>query len=190
MTDLETASTQQPSDTRSDRAPDAGDLAFRSGPLEQGHALAFLADRSVGAPTLSLVLGTPGDDTLHGGNGSDLVLGFGGNDLIHGNGGSDVIVGGPGNDGLHGGAGDDIFVFRPGDDGFDTIVDFEPGDRILLLGATEDQISFIPTPSGIYDPPSGIDLIYLTGNVGLPVLSFPGLTNADFQWVEDAIIFG
>ena len=60
----------------------------------------------------------------------------------------------------------------------------------LLLGANEDQISFIPTPSGIYDPPSGIDLIYLTGNVGLPVLSFPGLTNADFQWVEDAIIFG
>lgn len=184
----------RPHATEFDRAPDPESPASWGKPSEQGHTPAFHFDRAMGAPTPSFVFGTPGNDTLQGGRGGDLILGFAGNDLIHGNGGNDVIVGGPGNDRLHGGAGDDIFVFRPGDDGFDTIADFEPGDRILLLGATEDQISLIPTPSGLYDPPSGIDLIYSVpteyGSAGRPVLYFPGLTNADFQTIEDAIIFG
>lgn len=171
MTDFKAASAH-PHDAGFGRAPDPEGPAFWSNPQE-----------------LSFAFGTPGDDTLHGRNGSDLILGFGGNDLIQGNGGGDIILGGPGNDTLRGGAGDDIFVFSPGD-GFDTIADFEPGDRILLLGISADEASLIPTPNGLNGPPSGIDLVYGLANEGQGVVYLPGLTNADFQSVQDALIFG
>ena len=139
--------------------------------------------------SFSLVLGTPGNDTLLGQRGGDVILGFGGDDLIRGRGGSDVIVGGTDSDTLYGGGGSDIFVFKPGD-GFDKIADFQPGDRILLLGVPENETGFIPTPNGLNGPFIGIDVVYSTPDNGQGVVTLAGLKNTDFQWVQDAVIYG
>lgn len=72
--------------------------------------------------------GTPGPDTLVGGNGADLLNGQAGNDRLYGGRGPDLINGGPGADVIwtgkggaqdgdraHGGDGDDkIFNFGSG----------------------------------------------------------------------------
>jgi Ca2+-binding RTX toxin-like protein len=139
--------------------------------------------------SFSLVLGTPGNDTLLGQKGGDIILGFGGDDLIRGKGGSNVIVGGTDNDTLYGGGGGDLFVFKPGD-GFDTIANFQPGDRILLLGIPENETGFIPIPNGLNGPFLGIAVVYSTADNGQGVVELPGLKNADFQWVQDAVIYG
>ena len=50
-----------------------------------------------------VIVGTPGDDVIHAGNGGALVFGLGGNDTITGGNGKDCLVGGDGNDTLVGG---------------------------------------------------------------------------------------
>ena len=72
------------------------------------------------------IVGTPGDDVLHGtpdrdviwaGNGDDEVFGSLGNDLLCGGPGADVVHGGRGNDEVDGGAGDsDRAIGGLGDD--------------------------------------------------------------------------
>ena len=62
-----------------------------------------------------------------------LVANGGGPQTLTGGAGNDTLIGGPGNDTLYGGPGNDTFVFRRGE-GFDTIADFEPGDRVQIFG--------------------------------------------------------
>lgn len=77
-----------------------------------GHSVPVVAPREV--PKL-LVTGTPGDETVAGGDGAE------------------QIVAGPGADILSGGGGGDDFVLEPGF-GRDWIADFQPdaGDRIVV----------------------------------------------------------
>jgi len=67
---------------------------------------------------------------------ADKFVGGTGNDRLTGSGGNDTLVGGGGNDTLNGGVGsDDVFAFtlRPNaNTNMDTIVNFDPGDRIHL----------------------------------------------------------
>ena len=49
-------------------------------------------------PTLNVIVGTDGPDSLGGGPGNDAISGFGGNDLLFGGGGIDTIDGGAGID--------------------------------------------------------------------------------------------
>lgn len=58
---------------------------------------------------VATIVGTPGDDVLHGGPGNDVIVGLDGSDRIDGRGGDDVICGGDGHsdDSLHGGPGND-----------------------------------------------------------------------------------
>jgi Ca2+-binding RTX toxin-like protein len=64
------------------------------------------------------------------------MQGKGGNDSLHGNSGNDTLIGGTGRDSLWGGKGNDTFVFesewdsRPDYYNWDTIMDFEVGDKI------------------------------------------------------------
>jgi Ca2+-binding RTX toxin-like protein len=51
-----------------------------------------------GSAASELIIGSPGDDTLRGGNGNDCVLGGSGDDSLRGDGGTDVCIGGPGAD--------------------------------------------------------------------------------------------
>ncbi|MEU8331812.1 hypothetical protein [Micromonospora sp. NPDC048839] len=71
------------------------------------------------------IMGTAGDDILHGSSGPDEIYGLGGDDIIYGGGGVDTIHGGGGDDVLFGndcgdfivgGAGDDVLAGLYGDD--------------------------------------------------------------------------
>ena len=74
-----------------------------------------------------VIVGTPGDDVIHAGNGGALVFGLGGNDIIYGGNGKDCLVGGDGNDALIGGNGKDVLL---GGDGDDTLYGGGDGDVI------------------------------------------------------------
>jgi hypothetical protein len=77
-------------------------------------------------------------NTLTGNSGNNTLYGLAGNDTLNGGAGADALVGGTGMDKLTGGLGNDRFVFDDGDfasktsSGADTIVDFQPGDKIDL----------------------------------------------------------
>ncbi|MGL4501679.1 MAG: calcium-binding protein, partial [Planktothrix sp.] len=85
-----------------------------------------------------LVTGNAGDDQLSGGEENDTLIGGQGNDQIMGDAGDDWLSGNRGNDSLIGGEGKDIFVldsnnFSNNLELSDVIVDFEPGEDIILL---------------------------------------------------------
>ena len=63
-----------------------------------------------------VVVGNPGNDTLHGGFGNDDLDGGHGNDVVFGDNGRDVVKGGPGDDTVYGGNGDDSIDGNSGND--------------------------------------------------------------------------
>lgn len=68
------------------------------------------------ASTVTVIVGSAGDDVLIGTPGPDLIMGLGGQDYIDGGGGVDVILGGPGDDTIIGGPGNDFVDGGAGDD--------------------------------------------------------------------------
>lgn len=93
-----------------------------------------------GTPERDVIWGGPGDDDLHSSLGNDLVCGAGGDDVIHGGRGNDEVDGGPGTDRVIGDLGDDKVTGGPGDAdeaaghlGIDTI-NGGPGDFDLVHG--------------------------------------------------------
>jgi Ca2+-binding RTX toxin-like protein len=64
------------------------------------------------------IVGTSGNDALHGTPGRDVIAGRGGGDWVNGNRGNDLICGGAANDTLKGGKGKDSLT---GDKGNDTL---------------------------------------------------------------------
>ncbi len=78
--------------------------------------------------------GTPGNDTIQGGNGNDQLFGYAGNDTISGLGGNDGLIGGTGDDILDGSDGSDTYFYNLGD-GADEIRDYSlnPHDNVLSL---------------------------------------------------------
>lgn len=89
-------------------------------------------------PSWGDIAGTGSSETLTGTAAGERIFGLGGSDWLEGGGGRDVLIGGSGNDKLFGGAGEDTFVFqsetRDGVAHFNAILDWEPGDRIQLIG--------------------------------------------------------
>jgi Ca2+-binding RTX toxin-like protein len=83
--------------------------------------------------TNGIVFGFDGNDTLIGGDGNDTLIGGAGDDLLIGGAGNDLLIGGDGNDTLVGGLGSDRF-FLSLNSGTDTILDFEIGKDLLVLG--------------------------------------------------------
>ena len=73
------------------------------------------------------IVGTPGNDTLTGGNGNDVICGLGGNDVLTGGNGDDRLYGGSGNDRLDGGNGRDNLQ---GAAGTDTLVGGNDNDTM------------------------------------------------------------
>jgi 4-amino-4-deoxy-L-arabinose transferase-like glycosyltransferase len=62
------------------------------------------------------ILGSSADDRIVGSDGDDIIHGLGGNDRIIGKSGNDVICGGQGNDTLSGESGDDKLIGNEADD--------------------------------------------------------------------------
>ncbi|PZQ50762.1 MAG: hypothetical protein DI556_06495 [Rhodovulum sulfidophilum] len=79
--------------------------------------------------------GTSASETIIGNDQANYIQGGRGDDILLGGKGDDVLIGQWGNDILTGGAGKDRFVYKdPAGMGWDTITDFEKGDRIDLTG--------------------------------------------------------
>lgn len=85
-----------------------------------------------------------GNDFVRGGNDNDQIFGEQHNDVLFGNNGDDIISGGAGINLVSGGGGSDRFVLEPG--GLTTIIDFELGEDLLVLGEnlTFDQLTLVP----------------------------------------------
>ena len=65
------------------------------------------------------IVGTDGDDVIHGTNKKDVILGLGGDDVIYAGNGKDVVCGGGGNDEIFGGNGEDVLDGGAGTDVLD-----------------------------------------------------------------------
>jgi Ca2+-binding RTX toxin-like protein len=81
---------------------------------------------------LAKIVGTDGDDVLHGTSGRDVIWGGKGDDTIYGSLGNDLLCGGPGADLVHGGRGNDKADGGTGD--YDRVVG-DLGDDHVLGGA-------------------------------------------------------
>lgn len=89
-------------------------------------ALALTAVTGVAAPSSAAartcfgrhatIVGTGGDDDLHGTKGRDVIIGLGGNDEIEGREGKDLVCAGDGNDQVRGNTGRDKIDGGPGRD--------------------------------------------------------------------------
>jgi len=96
-------------------------------------------DTLVGGGGNDLVISDGGQDTLEGRVGFDHLLGGSEDDVLSGGIGRDRLNGGPGNDTITGGASIDRFIFATNREfdaevmGSDRIMDFNPGQDIILL---------------------------------------------------------
>ena len=99
-------------------------------------------DSLMGGAGANLAYGNLGNDTCDGGAGNDIVRGGQGDDSLNGGAGDDFISGDRGNDTLVGGAGADIFHSFAGAD-IDRVLDFTlaEGDRIRLDPGTTWRVS-------------------------------------------------
>jgi len=78
------------------------------------------------------IIGTEGNDVIHGTPHRDVIWGGDGDDVIYGSLGNDLICGGPGADLIHGGRGNDLLDGGAGDD---DRVSGDLGDDKVLGGA-------------------------------------------------------
>ncbi|MGQ4650490.1 calcium-binding protein [Lyngbya aestuarii] len=82
--------------------------------------VSFLNSTSSGTLiSIENIIGSRGNDFLHGDNGNNYLYGKNGNDYLYGNDGNDVLNGGLGNDYLNGGSGLDVVVHDGRAGGFD-----------------------------------------------------------------------
>ena len=94
-----------------------------------------LAAPSCGGHAATIV-GTAGDNTLHGTGGRDVIVGGRGGDEIYGHGGRDLVCGGGGGDRIQGGVGFDALY---GNDGGDR-VDGDSGSDLVSGGGGSDSL--------------------------------------------------
>jgi Ca2+-binding RTX toxin-like protein len=78
---------------------------------------------------LATIVGTSGDDVLHGTPSRDVIWGGEGDDTIHGSLGNDLLCGGPGADVVHGGRGNDVVDGGAGDG--DQVIGDLGDDKVL-----------------------------------------------------------
>jgi len=88
------------------------------------------------------LIGSAFNDILHGDADNNVLTGGAGNDQLDGGAGDDVLIGGAGNDLLVGGSGNDTFLGTTAELNGDTILDFSPGDKIVISDATLAGFSF------------------------------------------------
>jgi Ca2+-binding RTX toxin-like protein len=81
-----------------------------------------------------VIVGLDGNDTLHGGTGADRLCGNNGDDILHGDGGGDRLIGNAGNDTLDGGGGDDALH---GGEGNDTLNGGRGDDELFGSGGDD-----------------------------------------------------
>lgn len=94
--------------------------------------------------------GGSGADAINGNNDLDTLYGGSGNDVLQGSNHNDILVGGYGADTLTGGNGSDTFRYLSALDTGDTIMDFEPGDKIDLTAfAPSSFVGLLAAPGAV-----------------------------------------
>ena len=100
------------------------------------------------------IVGTSGDDALHGTPGPYVIAGRDGSDRVFGNRGNDVMCGGPGGDKLEGGKGGDDLFGGPGND----TLNGGRGTRDFCQGGKGNDSPEIPvSPPSSFQPVSGCE---------------------------------
>src|ERR1700760_2027697 len=84
------------------------------------------------------IVGTAGDDVIHGTDGADVIWGGPGDDKIYGGLGNDIVCGGPGDDLIHGGRGND---WIEGGAGADRVFGDLGDDHVGGGGGDRDEVS-------------------------------------------------
>ena len=107
------------------------------------------------------VVGTSGNDHLHGTPGDDVIVGLGGDDRIRGGGGDDVLCGGAGDDRLIGGKGDDTMFGQAGSDVLD---DEDPGVSVMNAGPGDDFLETEASDGGHFEGGPGDDTYFIVGD--------------------------
>ena len=141
----------------------------------------------IGTNEKDTLTGTPENDYIDGGNGKDFLSGKAGDDLILGGKDRDTIDGGIGDDELWGDEGNDVFIYRSGYEK-DKIYDFEPGEKIKLLGFEEfDDDEFEDSIRDI-TLPSGVNAAQITFN-DKDILHIVGVSKNDLEIDDGKITF-
>ena len=110
-------------------------------------------DTLVATPTADVVYAKSGDDMVQAGDGNDVVYGQAGSDDLHGADGHDVLYGGQGNDTIHGGQAGDIEYVGYGNDslwggrGADELYG-GPSDDVLHALADDNQVDVVDCGAG------------------------------------------
>lgn len=118
-----------------------------------------------------LAPGSPGPDTLSGGEGDDTLSGLADNDLLAGYGGHDRLDGGAGADTLNGGAGNDTLTGGPEDADLRDLFYGGDGDDALFGGAGNDNLN---GGAGHDSVVGGLGADTLVGNAGADTLAGGG----------------
>jgi Ca2+-binding RTX toxin-like protein len=122
---------------------------------------------------MAIINGTPGNDTLTGGNSNDVIDGLAGNDRLDGGAGSDTLQGGAGNDLVLGGAGNDSLT---GGDSNDTLDGGDGNDKLdggdgfnTLVGGKGNDVYSVDSAQDVVQENAGegTDEIRALGNLDL-----------------------
>lgn len=154
-----------------------------------GNAVVLVNTQAV--DTSSPNQGTPGNDTLTGGDGDDTLDGGGGADLIDCRGGNDVGLGGEGNDTVLGGEGNDTVDGGPGNDsvdggaGNDSVLGGDGNDTVL--GGNGNDTVDGGAGNDVVNGGAGNDL--LMGGAGNDVIT-GGPGGDTFRWESTAALNG
>ena len=149
------------------------------------------------------LFGDAGDDTLDGGDGNDNLFGGDGNDVLSGGtgrnylygeagddtlfatGNADALYGGDGDDTFQiqagavnpaafGGAGDDTFIWDVSANSNLTVVDFQGNNKLVLKGATSDEVWITKSGSSLRIGVLGSTRYLTVYNYFRPVSQSPG----------------
>lgn len=111
---------------------------------------------------MTIINGTPGNDSLTGSSGNDIISGLAGDDTIGALEGDDIVIGAEGIDTITGGAGNDLLQ---GDDGDDSL-DGGTGDDTLTGGAGNDVLIAGHAVTGAGNVADGADVDTMIGGIG------------------------
>jgi Ca2+-binding RTX toxin-like protein len=125
------------------RRPIRSALALAAAVLALGAAIASAAKEAEEVPRChgrrATIVGTEGDDIIHGTPRRDVIWGGGGDDTIYGSLGNDLICGGPGSDLIHGGRGNDVVDGGAGS--YDRVIGDLGDDKVLGGPGNGDEVA-------------------------------------------------